>query len=273
MRSTLGRLTSLGAFVVGTLVVTLLVALAVQGARVREGSGTTGPADSGKGEQLRQLAAPTVGPLTLSPAQANCVQRLPGGAAAFRALDSQHQKAALGDLKPCIDREEHRLAGLPAAAVTPFRSTPYPYATAGLPGKPAGAGAIYQNGNVPSGGGVYHYSTEWEETGSGWSIRVFAGVQWVYETPGVDGIDRSQGILSVVAQGAVPSPRVGTSGLYKTPTQHGGVDVVDAVGETLKLQAKDGTVFYFDVASRQYVSGFPAGVAVPGATPPATAGP
>jgi hypothetical protein len=42
------------------------------------------------------------------------------------------------------------------------------------------------------------------------------------------------------------------------------VHIVDAVGETLKLQAKDGTIFYFDVAARQYVAGFPAATPTPG---------
>src|SRR5581483_6682443 len=111
MRSTLGRPTRLGAIVSGALVVTLLVAMAVQGARVRGGSRDTRPDVSGKAEQLRQSASPTIAPLTLGPAEASFVQRLPGGAAAYRALDPLHQKAALGDLKPCIDREERRLAG------------------------------------------------------------------------------------------------------------------------------------------------------------------
>lgn len=41
---------------------------------------------------------------------------------------------------------------------------------------------------------------------------------------------------------------------YNTPTLNGPVQITDAVGERLTLQADDGTTFYFDVATRQWVN-------------------
>jgi hypothetical protein len=41
--------------------------------------------------------------------------------------------------------------------------------------------------------------------------------------------------------------------LFPTPTQSGSVHITGAVGERLILQATNGTTFYFDVPSRQYV--------------------
>jgi hypothetical protein len=41
---------------------------------------------------------------------------------------------------------------------------------------------------------------------------------------------------------------------YPTPSKAGVVHVTDAVGERLTLEAADGTRFYFDVATRQWVN-------------------
>jgi hypothetical protein len=42
--------------------------------------------------------------------------------------------------------------------------------------------------------------------------------------------------------------------VYTTPANAGLVKVKDAVGERLTLDAPDGTRFYFDVATRQWVN-------------------
>jgi hypothetical protein len=47
---------------------------------------------------------------------------------------------------------------------------------------------------------------------------------------------------------------IGGPDTYNTPTQAGAVQVIDAVGERLTLKAKDGTLFYFDVPSRQWLN-------------------
>ncbi len=52
--------------------------------------------------------------------------------------------------------------------------------------------------------------------------------------------------------------------LFPTPTQSGSVHITDAIGERLILQATNGTSFYFDVPSRQFVTSMT--VVVPTAT-------
>jgi hypothetical protein len=53
---------------------------------------------------------------------------------------------------------------------------------------------------------------------------------------------------------------------YDTPAKAGEVEIVDAVGERLTLQANDGTLFYFDVLTRQWVT--PGPTPVPSSLPP-----
>lgn len=43
-------------------------------------------------------------------------------------------------------------------------------------------------------------------------------------------------------------------GIYETPTKNGPVTIVDAQGEQLTLVAQDGTIFFFNVASRTFVN-------------------
>ena len=65
---------------------------------------------------------------------------------------------------------------------------------------------------------------------------------------GVTGSDPSQGAVMVT-----PVAAGQRGGRYLTPTKHGAVRVVDAVGEVLELEAEDGTTFYFDVPSRKFL--------------------
>ncbi len=250
------------AALVGVAGILLLVGVAV---KAREAERTAQPgqkAAQASAEVVSALASSTAGPIQLTPAQVTCLRYF-GGEAGFRALDRGHQEAVLGTLVPCIEAEERRAAGLAPALPTP-RTTPNPNPTPAVPGTPAGSGTIYASGNAPSEGGTLHYANKWVESGPGWSLIVFAGTRWNYTS---SGIDASQGVMRVFADGAVPAPRVSTSGEYDTPGKHGAVRITGAVGETLKLQADDGTFFYFDVVSRQYVSGFPAAGAAPAATP------
>jgi hypothetical protein len=48
--------------------------------------------------------------------------------------------------------------------------------------------------------------------------------------------------------------------LYDAPGQAESVEIIDAVGERLTLQADDGTLFYFDVPTRQWVTPAPSPV-------------
>jgi hypothetical protein len=78
--------------------------------------------------------------------------------------------------------------------------------------------------------------------------------------------DPAQGLLFVTflnakGTGELPKGQQPLEHFYPTPTKAGLVIITDAVGEVLTLQAKDGTLFYFDVGSLQYVDGPPAAAA------------
>jgi hypothetical protein len=73
-------------------------------------------------------------------------------------------------------------------------------------------------------------------------LRVFTGAEQG---------DAAQGLLIVATYGPYQTP---TLQRYQSPQRNGTIRIVDAVGERLTLRAGNGTVFYFDVPSRQWVS-------------------
>jgi hypothetical protein len=107
--------------------------------------------------------------------------------------------------------------------------------------------------------------------------------RWVEHTPdhsllvcaGASSVDRGQGVVVISrwnADGTAPlsaamQPNPST---YPSPTRSGSLTVAEALGEVLTLQAKDGTVFYFDAGALKYVDGPPGDKAtpVPGAARP-----
>ena len=95
-------------------------------------------------------------------------------------------------------------------------------------------------------------------------IVVEAGVK-----NGPDHLPSAQGIVIVevwersVTSNSVVDNRVSVD-YYLTPSQAGPVKIIDAVGERLVLQSiTDGTKFYFDVPSRQFVPSMTAIVSTP----------
>src|SRR5581483_5408871 len=178
----------------------------------------------------------------------------------------------------CVRNYNHPVVNSTAALLHP-KATPYvcnPQSF--LRGRPLGAGEIFDDG-VPF-PMPYSFASEWIWNDQGNAAVVYAGVR--REGQGLE--DYSQGVVMVQDYQDYPC-RGDHQGIlvrstdYLTPSRHGEIKIVDAVSETLKLQAEDGTLFYFDVASRQYVTGFPANGATPAAsqagtpTPRPTAGP
>lgn len=114
--------------------------------------------------------------------------------------------------------------------------TPY----ASIPQKPAGSGAIVEDGPPPFCGTCFVMTNMWYEIVSGKNIRVYAGA--LPDNPGVSSQPASQGMVIVWGEGN-----------YPTPIKVGPVRVVDARGERLILQSENGTTFYFDVPARRFV--------------------
>jgi hypothetical protein len=128
----------------------------------------------------------------------------------------------------------------PAVLTTPEGETPH---------QVAGAGIIWQEKWSPHFSKLMYTLNQWveRENQQGNSVLVCAGSKSPREDP-------QQGIIGILIQ--VPNSGTVVSGpdLYLTPLRAGAVQVIDAVGERLTLRADDGTLFYFDVLTRQWVT-------------------
>ncbi len=144
---------------------------------------------------------------------------------------------------------------------TPMLGTPKPKPTAFPPlvesdMTPAGAGVIAQT-LVLLNKGRYAIENDWIENRSNNTERVFV---YAGELIRPDGSDTTQGVVIVqVAQISLKNGQAVIDDLgnteYLTPIQAGAVKIIGAVGERLILQSvTNGTTFYFDVPSRQFVA-------------------
>jgi hypothetical protein len=84
--------------------------------------------------------------------------------------------------------------------------------------------------------------------------------------------DAAQGVVLVSLWDQEGNQRLksGRAGKFLTPRRDGPATIIAALGEVLTLQAKDGTLFYFDAGALKYVDGPPVEKAtpVPGVTAP-----
>jgi hypothetical protein len=132
---------------------------------------------------------------------------------------------------------------------------PGPATYSPVPGStPAGAGAIAQLPPVYS-GNMFHIENGWYmDTDSGTTrTSVYAG------SSSPAGFISDQGVVIVwqvelVTQNGQRGERIVSTNVYPTPIQAGSVHVINAQGTRLILQSSKGTMFYFDLPSRQYVS-------------------
>ncbi len=146
-------------------------------------------------------------------------------------------------------RRATALAGTrPPPANTPdwSKTPPVPTVLGDLTRRTAGAGIIVESGQAPFPAMMYLFENQWYAQ---------VGNEYVNVWTGAEGSDPSQGVV-VVAYLPVPgtntTPRPGAR--YLTPSKAGSVRIVDADGMRLKLVAKNGASFTFDVASGKFVS-------------------
>jgi hypothetical protein len=66
--------------------------------------------------------------------------------------------------------------------------------------------------------------------------------------------DSSRGVLRILVSSIDGLSPLAPGERYDTPALKGPIQITDAVGERLTLEAADGTRFYFDVATRQWVN-------------------
>jgi hypothetical protein len=111
----------------------------------------------------------------------------------------------------------------------------------------AGAGTIGEYGQAPTSPRAFSGQNYWYEDLTDRVIIVFAGAEGSGGNP-------SQGMLMIMAKSLDGLRTLERAQSYPTPSKAGVVHVTDAVGERLTLEAADGTRFYFDVATRQWVN-------------------
>jgi hypothetical protein len=107
---------------------------------------------------------------------------------------------------------------------------------------PAGAGRILNSKS--RGLGEPPVRNSWVAEIGSVVIEVAAG--WSRE-------DETQGLLAIRERNTQTGEGQGLE-IFLSPTNSGALEVVDAAGQVLTLAAEDGTIFYFDVQSRQWVS-------------------
>jgi hypothetical protein len=131
----------------------------------------------------------------------------------------------------------------PLPTVTPDFTPSWP---PDVPYRAAGAGFILTGVQLGMSSGDFKDTNLWVERLPDRNIGVFAGGDGYIGDP-------TQGLLVIIIKSPDRVP-IGPVETYRTPTKAGPVTITDAVGERLTLQAEDGTTFYFDVATRQWVN-------------------
>ncbi|MGI8551260.1 MAG: hypothetical protein ACR2PL_10830 [Dehalococcoidia bacterium] len=188
--------------------------------------------------QVAALAATTqagTSPPPLTPEEQQCTDHV-GGQSFYSSLPPDKRVAYQPVLDRCVEARRnpppHPLLG-PA----PVPASPTPLADRILPPDAAGQ-QPYGNARLISG---------WAGDRLGVNLVVYTGS---FKS------DPSQGILYLRMQ-----PRDGHigsgAGPFLTPVKAGAIHVVQVSGNLVELQAEDGTTFYFDVSSRQFVSLLP----------------
>ena len=164
-------------------------------------------------------------------------------------------------------QQAHLLTPSPGpGTLKPPVPTIVPQATAFLPDPsdtPLGAGALF-TGSGPFSSQSFYLESQWYEDVDAGNRRIFVGVGSI----GLAGASKptDQGVVFVAEAKWVDGNVVfleGAKGEYQTAQAAGSLHITDASGARLVLESSKGTVFYFDVPSRQFVDSL-------NATPPPT---
>jgi hypothetical protein len=133
----------------------------------------------------------------------------------------------------------------------PGQPRSYPSADLSTPFSPiatrvAGVGIIAESGMVGDLSVVYGvYINQWREEADGQRIDVYAGAK----------SESNQSNQGVVVVRVIASNNMDLSvESYESPSRAGALEIIDAIGSTLLLRSENGSLFGFDVSSRQWVT-------------------
>lgn len=148
--------------------------------------------------------------------------------------------------KEARNQAERAAAATRIASGTPFESTPLPLPTE----RPVLTPVLGINGDCAQADSKFDHQGCW--TG-------LTNTEYVFVSPGAFWNDLPQGILRVYTS-TLDLRTYGQRQAYQTPLRAGPIQVVGATGYQLTLLAEDGTLFYFDVLTRHWVTPTPAPV-------------
>ena len=137
-----------------------------------------------------------------------------------------------------LDNTEHERQTRVASG-TPFASTPIPL-TQVAPATTPVMGISYEC--------LDHSNTF--DFGNCWTGRI--SDEYIFIIAGAPKTDPARGTLRVYTT-SLDMGNFGPLQIYTTPTNAGLIKVTDAIGERLTLRSNNGTLFYFDVLTRQWV--------------------
>src|ERR1041384_7047374 len=114
-----------------------------------------------------------------------------------------------------------------------------------------GDGTLIENGLSPLPAMAYVIVNSWYRELRNKRLLVYAGAR--RDDLGASS-SPTQGVVIVMVETLEGQPVPDEGGEYETPTAVGAVRIVDGSGMQLTLVAEDGTGFFFDVASRRFVT-------------------
>jgi len=170
----------------------------------------------------------------------------------FKELPSDKRAIAEEEYKNCLEaiKTSSTLGWskpIPATPVPGGNSSPFLH-------REAGFGTIVETSFSPL-PSFYVIKNQWYSEQNGKQIIVFAGAQRSDPLQGEKSLDKPwPGLLIVEINELGGKFLSDEGGKYWTPTKVGPVRIVDAEGMNLTLAAEDGTIFVFDVSTRQFTS-------------------
>jgi hypothetical protein len=194
------------------------------------------------------------------------------GKATIEVMSRETQEAALRYTpdSTVLARSSALFQGVHATLTAYARHTPTPsvYGNGNPRATPAGAGWLAEM-IPPYYVHNYAFTNTWFENGEGGQVSTVVSAGAKYDGQGQPG---QQGLVFVqVLRLNVPTngkETIVSQQEFLTPTAAGIVHITGAVGEQLTLQSSNGTTFYFDVPSRQFLPSAPFESPIATPTPP-----
>ena len=164
-------------------------------------------------------------------------------------------KRDMSATKEARDQAERGAVATLIASGTPIVITPLPIPT----DKPIPTPILGLSGYGGDADNYFNHTDVW---------RGLVDNEYVYVNAGAPWDNQAQGTLLVITR-TLDLQTYGRKQLFPTPARAGLIRIVEVLGSRLTIRGEDGTLFYFDVATRQWVDP-PSTTTIPAQTPTLT---